>query len=113
MNGIIKTIWYQANYNEDFDKEINKAIEEGYEVKQIELVNQKTENKMTMLFALLEKPAAAEQEKQPAPADEATLCEKTGHDFMVVDLDCDFEFINAYCLCKKCGKALNQKITRK
>lgn len=53
MKTEIKTVYCRANNNEYFDKEVNDLLEDGWKLGRIELNKSNTENKYSMLFALL------------------------------------------------------------
>lgn len=53
MKTEIKTVYCRAENNGYFDEEVNGLLEDGWKLGRIELKKANTENKYSMLFALL------------------------------------------------------------
>lgn len=53
MKTKVKTIWYRADSNWKFDKEVNDYLQNGWNLGRIEVVKSMTCDTYTMLFALL------------------------------------------------------------
>lgn len=99
----IKTLWYRADDNEDFDNVLNNWLNKGFKLCQFNVCKPKTQGKTTMLFALLEKDDELAEKEQPAePANQLTPCERDGHNF--ISLYYNKDYLRARCYCSKCGK---------
>lgn len=59
----IKTIKSRIDYAEDFDRHVNDAIAEGWELKRREFIPSYTSNSYTILYAELERGIITEAER--------------------------------------------------
>lgn len=53
MNTEIKTVYWKANERATFDTMVNRLLAEGWKLGRVDIVNDRVEDKSTMLFALL------------------------------------------------------------
>lgn len=53
MKKQIKTVYCRAEHREEFDKDVNALLKDGWELERIDTLTARVESKYTMLFALL------------------------------------------------------------
>lgn len=80
----IKTIWIRADCAEDFDNKVNKSLQNGWALRKRELSRPYTDDKMTMLYAELEKPDAEDMPKEAPASDPEQI---------TITLDPDIEYL--------------------
>lgn len=61
----IKTVKNWLDSSDDFDKEVNAALAEGWELTRRDIIIPQTANKYTMLYAELERYTAESEEEEP------------------------------------------------
>lgn len=80
----IKTIWIRASRAEDFDNKVNKLLQKGWALRKRELSRPYTDDKLTMLYAELEKPDAEDMPKEAPASDPEQI---------TITLDPDIEYL--------------------
>lgn len=80
----IKTIWIRADCAEDFDNKVNKLLQKGWALRKRELSRPYTDDKLTMLYAELEKPDAEDMPKEAPASDPEQI---------TITLDPDIEYL--------------------
>ena len=72
----IKTIFYKIDFYEKFDREVNEALADGWELKRREVIVPHVADRYTLLYAELEKSTITEAERC---CENCAYCDNPGH----------------------------------